>query len=111
MDLAGGNQQLAVMVVEKFVTHSLESQERMEAALAVRDLPLLRREAHSLKGAAAYVFAEELSLAAKALQESIDYSMGDDVVCERLADVKIKLAATVVDIESSVKQITSLETD
>ena len=75
--------------------------EAIRAALLINDLNLARRLAHSLKGVARQIGAEDLRAAAKDLDMTI--AEGNEVVYdEQLKDLEQKLAAVIASIDSII---------
>ncbi len=77
-DLAGvlermmGDKELAWMVIEAFLDDGPSQIQELQAVLRSRDLDATRRQAHSIKGAAATVGAERLRKTAYAMEQAAD---------------------------------------
>ncbi|KAF0698636.1 Aste57867_10730 [Aphanomyces stellatus] len=73
----GGNEELFLKLLEKYFVGLDVSVGKLEDAYAARDLQVLRREAHSLKGSSAYVAAMRVSKAAFRVQVAAEQLLGD----------------------------------
>jgi HPt (histidine-containing phosphotransfer) domain-containing protein len=87
-----GNEQLLVDVLKTFERHSAEILKKLQAAAAARDLSALGAAAHTLKGAAASIFAEPTRRLAEQLEK-----MGKTAQTEGLETALAELTAAVQD--------------
>lgn len=69
--ILGGNEALAVEIVRKFREEYEQDMPALKTALSTHDFDTARVLAHRFKGTAANVRAEEVSLAARALELSL----------------------------------------
>jgi two-component system, sensor histidine kinase and response regulator len=64
----GGNKEIAIAIIKGFIKHMPELLNNIVKAIEVADVKTVDREAHSIKGGAANVFAIDLMIAAKDLE-------------------------------------------
>ncbi|MBA3015816.1 MAG: response regulator [Proteobacteria bacterium] len=64
-----GQKDLVLSIIQEFIDDIKGQIETMNVALASADTETIRREAHSIKGGAANIYANSLSLAAKTIEE------------------------------------------
>ncbi len=70
IDRLDGDEALCDHLLQLFVVDAPQALARIEQAVAAADAPLVQREAHSLRGAAAYVAARLVQRAAEQLERA-----------------------------------------
>jgi HPt (histidine-containing phosphotransfer) domain-containing protein len=64
----GGNREIAEIIIQGFIQQIPTQLRNIEEAIKNNDIETVDREAHSIKGGALNVFANDLMLASKALE-------------------------------------------
>ena len=72
LKVAAGDEGLIAELIEAFTTDTAVRVERILAALPVADLPVIRAEAHTIRGSALEVGASELASACQELELACD---------------------------------------
>jgi len=85
---------LYVRTLKSFLTHFSNAADKLADALAATDMAALTLAAHSLKGAAGQIGADQLSECARELEASAKSAADEDTLAAQLACVRETTAAT-----------------
>lgn len=80
----GGNKEIAKTIIKGFLNLLPDSLDKIEEAIRTHNVEILNREAHSIKGGALNIFAEQLMIAAKELE--INARIADQVSANVMLD-------------------------